>query len=194
MGHFGLQSDISVGTLEPAETPAQGDLDSVKRVESGAEASTSGTSPWGDEWKVRPSEPSVMSALIGPKEAMRSICLLRIVTSVAQLDALIERCHPMSYLGFRGLMSRVYPIIELQLAHVVCQTRWSSRQCGVVRYNCADSLDRTNAASYFGAVQVGLLSCCSCICLITCAEHMLHTFYKRLLGRVHSANLTQDPR
>lgn len=24
----------------------------------------------------------------------------------------------------------------------------------MVRYNCADSLDRTNAASYFGAVQV----------------------------------------
>lgn len=28
------------------------------------------------------------------------------------------------------------------------------RQSGVVRYNCADSLDRTNAASFFGAVQV----------------------------------------
>ncbi|GAQ84463.1 Sac domain-containing Phosphoinositide Phosphatase [Klebsormidium nitens] len=27
------------------------------------------------------------------------------------------------------------------------------RQSGVVRYNCADSLDRTNAASFFGAVQ-----------------------------------------
>lgn len=32
-------------------------------------------------------------------------------------------------------------------------------QQGIVRYNCADSLDRTNAASYFGAVQVQLLSC-----------------------------------
>lgn len=31
--------------------------------------------------------------------------------------------------------------------------RWLSQQRGVVRYNCADSLDRTNAASYFGAVQ-----------------------------------------
>lgn len=31
--------------------------------------------------------------------------------------------------------------------------RWLSQQQGVVRYNCADSLDRTNAASYFGAVQ-----------------------------------------
>eukprot|EP00898_Chlorokybus_atmophyticus_P001755 jgi/Chlat1/2580/Chrsp178S02444 len=30
----------------------------------------------------------------------------------------------------------------------------SKRQHGVVRYNCADSLDRTNAASFFGAVQV----------------------------------------
>lgn len=34
------------------------------------------------------------------------------------------------------------------------QTRWRSRQAGVLRYNCADSLDRTNAASYFAAVQV----------------------------------------
>lgn len=32
--------------------------------------------------------------------------------------------------------------------------RWQSQQHGLERYNCADSLDRTNAASYFGAVQV----------------------------------------
>lgn len=32
--------------------------------------------------------------------------------------------------------------------------RWHSQQHGLERYNCADSLDRTNAASYFGAVQV----------------------------------------
>ena len=31
---------------------------------------------------------------------------------------------------------------------------WQSQQQGMVRYNCADSLDRTNAASYFAAVQV----------------------------------------
>ncbi len=31
--------------------------------------------------------------------------------------------------------------------------RWHTQQKGIVRYNCADSLDRTNAASYFGAVQ-----------------------------------------
>ena len=34
------------------------------------------------------------------------------------------------------------------------QVTWRGRQKGVVRYNCADSLDRTNAASYFAAVQV----------------------------------------
>lgn len=32
--------------------------------------------------------------------------------------------------------------------------RISARQEGVIRFNCADSLDRTNAASFFGAVQV----------------------------------------
>ena len=34
--------------------------------------------------------------------------------------------------------------------------RWRSVQRGLGRYNCADSLDRTNAATYFAAVQVGL--------------------------------------
>lgn len=34
------------------------------------------------------------------------------------------------------------------------QAAWQSQQRGIVRYNCADSLDRTNAASYFAAVQV----------------------------------------
>ena len=34
------------------------------------------------------------------------------------------------------------------------QARWQRRQQGVLRYNCADSLDRTNAASNFAAVQV----------------------------------------
>ena len=33
--------------------------------------------------------------------------------------------------------------------------RWRRQQRGLERYNCADSLDRTNAASYFAAVQVG---------------------------------------
>jgi hypothetical protein len=32
--------------------------------------------------------------------------------------------------------------------------QWRQQQQGVLRYNCADSLDRTNAASYFVAVQV----------------------------------------
>ena len=34
--------------------------------------------------------------------------------------------------------------------------RWRSVQRGLGRYNCADSLDRTNAATYFAAVQVDL--------------------------------------
>ena len=42
------------------------------------------------------------------------------------------------------------------------QVTWRSKQKGVVRYNCADSLDRTNAASYFAAVQVG-----QCLHIIT---------------------------
>ncbi|KAK9818315.1 hypothetical protein WJX72_010447 [[Myrmecia] bisecta] len=37
--------------------------------------------------------------------------------------------------------------------------RWSGQQQGLLRYNCADSLDRTNAASYFGAVQVLVEQC-----------------------------------
>lgn len=34
-----------------------------------------------------------------------------------------------------------------------------SRQNGVLRFNCADSLDRTNAASFFGALQVFMEQC-----------------------------------
>jgi len=33
------------------------------------------------------------------------------------------------------------------------RVRWEAQQRGCVRFNCADSLDRTNAASYFCAVQ-----------------------------------------
>jgi hypothetical protein len=38
--------------------------------------------------------------------------------------------------------------------------RWFKQQRGVTRYNCADSLDRTNVGSFFGAVQVGALCAC----------------------------------
>jgi hypothetical protein len=34
------------------------------------------------------------------------------------------------------------------------QARWFKQQRGLTRYNCADSLDRTNVGSFFGAVQV----------------------------------------
>jgi hypothetical protein len=36
------------------------------------------------------------------------------------------------------------------------QARWFRQQRGIARYNCADSLDRTNVGSFFGAVQVSL--------------------------------------
>lgn len=36
---------------------------------------------------------------------------------------------------------------------------WHERQSALLRYNCADSLDRTNAASYFIAVQVLVEQC-----------------------------------
>ncbi|KAG6479212.1 hypothetical protein ZIOFF_062673 [Zingiber officinale] len=35
----------------------------------------------------------------------------------------------------------------------------TSLQNGVIRFNCADSLDRTNAASYFGALQIFVEQC-----------------------------------
>ncbi|XP_068634248.1 probable phosphoinositide phosphatase SAC9 [Aristolochia californica] len=48
---------------------------------------------------------------------------------------------------------------------IVCTSDFDGAFClrtlqnGVIRYNCADSLDRTNAASYFGALQVFVEQC-----------------------------------
>lgn len=43
------------------------------------------------------------------------------------------------------------------------QARWFKQQQGVTRYNCADSLDRTNVGSFFGAVQVrARVALCAC--------------------------------
>jgi hypothetical protein len=42
--------------------------------------------------------------------------------------------------------------------------RWFKQQRGVTRYNCADSLDRTNVGSFFGAVQVNVEALLSCAC------------------------------
>ncbi|KAK9855470.1 hypothetical protein WJX84_007789, partial [Apatococcus fuscideae] len=39
------------------------------------------------------------------------------------------------------------------------EMRWQTQQQGVLRFNCADSLDRTNAASYFAAIQVLVEQC-----------------------------------
>ncbi len=43
----------------------------------------------------------------------------------------------------------------LSAAGLGWQARWFRQQRGVVRFNCADSLDRTNVASFYGALQVG---------------------------------------
>ncbi len=43
------------------------------------------------------------------------------------------------------------------------QARWYHQQRGVARYNCADSLDRTNVASFFGAVQARAVPVCPCV-------------------------------
>ncbi|GLC42427.1 hypothetical protein PLESTB_001097500 [Pleodorina starrii] len=39
------------------------------------------------------------------------------------------------------------------------RAHWIRQQRGVTRYNCADSLDRTNVGSFFGAVQVLIEQC-----------------------------------
>eukprot|EP00798_Chlamydomonas_sp_ICE-L_P004470 gene4470-14628_t len=39
------------------------------------------------------------------------------------------------------------------------QARWFRQQRGLIRYNCADSLDRTNVSSFFGAIQVFVEQC-----------------------------------
>lgn len=39
------------------------------------------------------------------------------------------------------------------------RVHWLKQQRGVTRYNCADSLDRTNVGSFFGAVQVLVEQC-----------------------------------
>ncbi len=39
------------------------------------------------------------------------------------------------------------------------RARWQAQQRGCLRFNCADSLDRTNAASYFCAVQARAAPC-----------------------------------
>lgn len=59
-----MQSDISVGTLEPSGTAAQEESESEERARSGADASTSGATPWGDEWKVRTANCFSMSWLL----------------------------------------------------------------------------------------------------------------------------------
>jgi hypothetical protein len=56
--------------------------------------------------------------------------------------------------------------------------RWLKQQRGVTRYNCADSLDRTNVGSFFGAVQVG------------CGPHVTVAagggFFKKLWGQLNN--------
>jgi len=48
------------------------------------------------------------------------------------------------------------PTTDWHGKHTMC---WSSQQQGLARYNCADSLDRTNIASFFICVQVFVEQC-----------------------------------
>lgn len=45
-------------------------------------------------------------------------------------------------------------MLSLLNRRVCVQAKWFRQQRGIARYNCADSLDRTNVGSFFGAVQV----------------------------------------
>ncbi|KAJ0976307.1 hypothetical protein J5N97_018272 [Dioscorea zingiberensis] len=68
-----------------------------------------------------------------------------------------------------GFLEGIYSPSPLQLKEfkgaVVCNDDFEGGFClrsfqnGVVRFNCADSLDRTNAASYFGSLQVFVEQC-----------------------------------
>eukprot|EP00891_Asterochloris_glomerata_P005930 jgi/Astpho2/5930/Aster-02418 len=81
--------------------------------------------------------------------------------SVAALWQLLGSLVPASGVA-AGVMERLpQPAAQVTVADR-CSTawdgrwrmRWQRQQRGLERYNCADSLDRTNAASYFAAVQV----------------------------------------
>lgn len=48
------------------------------------------------------------------------------------------------------------------------RVRWFSHQMGVNRFNCADSLDRTNVASFFVAAQVSDLGTSDELVLAKC--------------------------
>ncbi|EFJ45105.1 hypothetical protein VOLCADRAFT_94600 [Volvox carteri f. nagariensis] len=48
---------------------------------------------------------------------------------------------------------------RVSAAGVGWRAHWIRQQRGVTRYNCADSLDRTNVGSFFGAVQVLIEQC-----------------------------------
>ncbi len=43
---------------------------------------------------------------------------------------------------------------RISRAGVGWHAHWMRQQRGIARYNCADSLDRTNVGSFFGALQV----------------------------------------
>eukprot|EP00198_Chlamydomonas_reinhardtii_P010960 XP_001700297.1 predicted protein [Chlamydomonas reinhardtii] len=48
---------------------------------------------------------------------------------------------------------------RVSAAGIGWRAHWLRQQRGVTRYNCADSLDRTNVGSFFGAVQVMIEQC-----------------------------------
>jgi hypothetical protein len=66
------------------------------------------------------------------------------------------------------------------------QARWFKQQRGLTRYNCADSLDRTNVGSFFGAVQV---RCGGTFRRCMFGQLFVSVLGGAVLGRGHAAGL-----
>lgn len=80
----------------------------------------------------------------------RTICLTSCV-----LDACAEGVHQLGKEPvWQGIIDK-----QQSMAGIGWRVFWMRQQRGVTRYNCADSLDRTNVGSFFGAVQVFVEQC-----------------------------------
>lgn len=67
------------------------------------------------------------------------------------------RADGVPYLGNRPVWQGIVDK-QQSVAGTGWRVFWMKQQRGVTRYNCADSLDRTNVGSFFGAIQVGGLA------------------------------------
>ena len=134
---------MSAGVLK-ATGASEGQAPADRALSSNG-ASTSGGASWGEDLQV----------------CLRSS---RLVDRCVGTDA--RRASLQSLLCRQGLHPLVDVSCSVMVLHAAAQVTWRSRQKGVVRYNCADSLDRTNAASYFAAVQVRpfMLPACALWC------------------------------